>query len=182
MTLSWFTAHDVDALFELDNDPEVMRYINGGLPVDRSEVVEQLDYWLATYPMDGSFGFWKAEAKSTGQFIGWFHWRPQLGEDPSRPELGYRICRADWGEGLATEGSRALIDLGFRRSSVDCVYATTMAVNAASRRVMQKAGLRFVRAFVADWPVRIVGDELSDVEFEITRQQWDEEHEANGSD
>ena len=180
MTLSWFTEHDIDALVDLDSDPAVMQYINGGQPVDHTEVASNLDYWLASYSTDGSFGFWKAEAKSSGQFIGWFHFRPKLGESPTRPELGYRIRRADWGQGLATEGSRALIDMGFRRLAIDGVYAQTMAVNWASRRVMEKSGLRFVRTFVADWPVRIVGDELGDVEFAITRQQWEADWGANG--
>lgn len=182
MTLSWFTEHDVDALVDLDSDPEVMRYINGGQPVDHSEVASNLDYWLTTYSTDGSFGFWKAAAKSTGRFVGWFHFRPLLGESPTRPELGYRIRRTDWGKGLATEGSRALTDLGFRRLAIDDVYAKTMAVNLASRRVMEKAGLRFVRTFVADWPVRIVGDEFGGVEFAITRQQWEADRGATGSD
>ncbi|MEO7125325.1 MAG: GNAT family protein, partial [Nakamurella sp.] len=49
----------------------------------------------------------------------------------------------------------------------------TMAVNTASRRVMEKAGLRFVRTFDADWPVRIPGDEHGDVEYALTRQEWE---------
>jgi hypothetical protein len=47
-----------------------------------------------------------------------------------------------------------------------------MAVHSASRRVMEKAGLRFVRTFVADWPVRIEGDEHGDVEYALTFQEW----------
>jgi len=48
-----------------------------------------------------------------------------------------------------------------------------MAVNTASRRVMEKAGMRFVRTFHADWPVRIPGDEEGDVEYAIDRAQWE---------
>jgi len=51
--------------------------------------------------------------------------------------------------------------------------AETMAVNVASRRVMEKACLRFVRTFNADWPVRTPGDEEGDVEYAITRAQWE---------
>ena len=47
-----------------------------------------------------------------------------------------------------------------------------MAVNTGSRRVMEKSGLRFVRTFHADWPVRIPGDEHGDVEYSITRIEW----------
>ena len=181
MTLSWFRETDADLLFDLDNDPLVMRYINGGLPVEQTEVASQLSYWLTTYPADGRFGFWRADEKTTGQFVGWFHLRPRLGEDPSRPELGYRMCRAAWGKGLATEGSRALIDMGFRQLPVNQVYATTMAVNLASRRVMEKAGLRIERSFIADWPIRIVGDDVGGVEYAVTRPQWEQDQKVDES-
>jgi RimJ/RimL family protein N-acetyltransferase len=52
------------------------------------------------------------------------------------------------------------------------VHAEAMAVNTASRRVMEKAGLRHVRTFVADWPYPIEGDEHGDVEYAVTRQEW----------
>ena len=52
------------------------------------------------------------------------------------------------------------------------VRTETMTVNTASRRVMEKAGLRHVRTFFADWPDKIPGDELGDVEYAITRAEW----------
>ena len=48
-----------------------------------------------------------------------------------------------------------------------------MAVNIGSRRVMEKAGLRYIRTFDADWPVRIPGDEQGDVEYAISRAEWE---------
>jgi RimJ/RimL family protein N-acetyltransferase len=77
-----------------------------------------------------------------------------------------------WGQGYASEGSRALVDKAFRELGVDRVYAETMAVNTASRRVMEKAGLRYLRTFHADWPDRIPGDEHGDVEYALTRDEW----------
>ena len=47
-----------------------------------------------------------------------------------------------------------------------------MVVNAASRRVMEKAGLRFVRVFHEPWPDRIEGDEQGDVEYALTLDEW----------
>lgn len=52
------------------------------------------------------------------------------------------------------------------------VFATTMAVNLASRRVMEKCGLRFVRSFYLDWPEYIEGQEDGEVEYAITRSEW----------
>ena len=48
-----------------------------------------------------------------------------------------------------------------------------MVVNVASRRVMEKVGMRLVRTFHADWPVRIDGDEHGDVEYVVTRREWE---------
>jgi RimJ/RimL family protein N-acetyltransferase len=64
--------------------------------------------------------------------------------------------------------------MGFTTPRVSRVVAQTMAVNTGSRRVMEKAGMRLVRTFHADWPVRLPGDEEGDVEYAITRDEWDE--------
>jgi RimJ/RimL family protein N-acetyltransferase len=87
-------------------------------------------------------------------------------------ELGYRLRRDSWGKGYATEGSIALIRKGFTELGVHRVFAETMAVNVGSRRVMEKAGLRYVRTFHQDWPERIPGDEHGDVEYALTRAEW----------
>lgn len=77
--------------------------------------------------------------------------------------------KAAWGRGYATEGSRALIRKGFADLGVERVTANTMAVNAGSRRVMEKAGLSFLRSFTGDWPDAIPGSEHGEVEYELTR-------------
>ena len=178
LVLRRFTSDDFDLIVELDADPQVKRYIDNGAPVDRQEVAEMLEWWLGYYERGDGYGFWAAIEKSSGRFIGWFHLRPGHGAGPREPELGYRLRRDAWGHGYATEGSRALIDKAFAELGADRVYASTMAVNIASRRVMEKAGLRFVRTFHADWPVRIPGDEEGDVEYAIDRAQWEHDRSA----
>lgn len=174
LVLRQFTADDVELLFELDNDPQVMHYINGGLPVPREEITDEvLPAFLSYYDRFEGYGFWAAIEKASGRFLGWFHFRPGEGAGPLEPELGYRLHRFAWNEGYATEGSRALIEKGFTDLGVERVSAETMAVNTASRRVMEKAGMRHVRTFHADWPVRIPGDEEGDVEYAIDRTQWE---------
>ena len=176
LVLRKFTVDDLDLLIELDGDPQVMRFINNGSPVDRADVAEALDWWLGYYDRYDGYGFWAAIEKATSRFLGWFHFRPGEDAGPDEPELGYRLHRSAWGQGFATEGSCALIEKGFTELGVERVNASTMAVNVASRRVMEKAGLHFIRTFHADWPVRIPGDEAGGVEYAITRDQW----EANG--
>ena len=176
-----FTMDDADLLFELDNDPEVMRYVNGGVPVPREEIVHDfLPAFLSYYERFEGYGFWAAIEKPTRRFLGWFHFRPGEGAGPFEPELGYRLHRFAWNHGYATEGSRALIRKGFTELGVERVTAHAMAVNVASRRVMEKAGLRLVRTFHADWPVRIPGDEQGDVEYALDRRQWEADADAGG--
>ena len=175
MVLRRFADDDVDRLVELDSDPEVMRFITGGKPTSRDEIeTEILPHFLAYYERCPGFGFWAAIEKATGEFLGWFHFRPPKGGRTEEPELGYRLRRSAWGRGFATEGSRALIEKGFRELGVERVYAETMAVNMASRRVMEKAGLRLVRTFHQPWPHPIEGDEHGDVEYALTRKEWEE--------
>ena len=176
LTLRRFTTDDVDLLVELDSDPEVMFWITGGRTTSREEIeTDYLPAFLSYYERFDGYGFWAAIERSTGEFLGWFHFRPAPGHPDDEPELGYRLRRSTWGKGYATEGSIALIDRGFRDFGVRRVVAETMAVNTASRRVMEKAGMRLVRTFHQEWPDRIPGDEHGDVEYAITREEWAEQ-------
>ncbi len=171
LVLRELTAADLDDLVALDSDPAVMHYVTGGRATSRDEMRDDvLPYWLGFHERGEPFGFFAAIERATGRFLGWFHLRPQDGHDGV--ELGYRLHRRAWGRGYATEGSRALIDKAFAELGVDRVYAETMAVHVASRRVMEKAGLRYVRTFRADWPDGIPGDEHGDVEYALTRAEW----------
>jgi RimJ/RimL family protein N-acetyltransferase len=173
LTLRRFTAGDVDDLVELDSDPAVMLYINGGRPTPRDEIENDvLPAFLAYYERYAGYGFWAAVEKSTGEFVGWFHFRPAEGSPAGEVELGYRLRASAWGKGYATEGSRALIEKGFAELGVERVFATTMTVNVGSRRVMEKAGLKFVRTFHQPWPDYIEGQEEGDVEYALTRSDW----------
>jgi RimJ/RimL family protein N-acetyltransferase len=173
LRLRAFTSEDVENLLDLDADPEVVHYITGGAATPREEVVNEILPAFLRYPESPSgYGFWAAEEKATGAFLGWFHLRPHADDAPDEPELGYRLRREAWGMGYATEGSLALIDRAFGELGARRVYAETMVVHTASRRVMEKAGMELVRTFRADWPVRIPGDEEGDVEYAISRETW----------
>jgi RimJ/RimL family protein N-acetyltransferase len=173
LTLREFTPDDVENLVELDGDPEVMRYITGGLATPR-EVIEREEL-PAFMERSGGYGFWAAVEKASGEFIGWFHLRPREDGAVDEPELGYRLRRSAWGKGYATEGSRALIDRAFSELGARRVSADTLVVHTASRRVMEKAGLRYARTFRSDWPYKIDGDEEGDVEYALTRAEWEEQ-------
>ena len=177
LTLRRFTESDVDHLFALDDDAEVMRFINGGKPTSREEIENGiLPAFFSYYDRYEGYGFWAAIERTTGEFLGWFHLRPDEDAGDDEPELGYRLRRSAWGKGYATEGSRALVDKAFTELGARRVVASTMAVNTGSRRVMEKSGLRFVKTFHAEWPEVIDGSDEGDVEYALTRAEWEQQN------
>lgn len=174
---------DLDDLYALDNDPEVMRYINGGQSTPYDVVRDELlPVFLHRDARGDTYGFWAAQTRSQHAFIGWFSLRliDRMGR---RAALGYRLCRSFWGRGYATEGARALIAHGFADERLQGVVATTYEENCASRRVMEKVGMRYVRS------VRLTTDDLAsadtyhsgevevwdgdDVEYALERSAWE---------
>jgi RimJ/RimL family protein N-acetyltransferase len=134
---------DLGELTRLLTDPEVIRYIvlnEPFTPEDLADVsartVEQWEH--------NDFGPWVAIEKATGRWIG----RISLSEIPDWPgsdkiEVGWELHQEFWGRGLATEGGRAAVRYGFEVVGLARIMSATMAANAASRRVMDKCGLRF---------------------------------------
>jgi RimJ/RimL family protein N-acetyltransferase len=161
-----------------------MRFITGGVPTPREEIEnEVLPAFLRYYERFEGYGFWAAIEKPAGAFLGWFHFRPPEGAAPGEAELGYRLRKPAWGRGYATAGSLALTRKGFTEFGVQRVVAEAMAVNMASRRVMEKAGLTLVRTFHQSWPYAIDGDEQGDVEYALLKTDWEqqEQRDAGGS-
>ncbi len=191
LVLRRFTAADLDHLVALDSDPEVMRFLTGGMPTPR-EVIERdiLPRFLRSYERGDGYGCWAAIEKASGDFLGWFCFRPPEGAGPGEAALGYRLRRAAWGHGYGTEGARAIIRKGFTELGVRRVVASTYQDNRASRRVMEKAGLTLVRTSrltPADLAAQDTFDSTSqdlwdgdDVEYALTRADW-ERQEAAGA-
>jgi len=158
---------DLDEIVALHSDPEVMRYLGRVLP--RDELLAEALPRFQTTP--NGYGHWVAELRETGTFVGWFGFRLWHG-DESTMELGYRLARRYWGRGLATEGCRALIAKAFTAFGAGRVVAQTMAVNHASRRVMEKSGLRHVRTFHLYFDDPLPGTEEGEVEYALDRAEF----------
>ena len=150
----------------LERDPEVMRYLNGGKVGDLEQVDPEASYLM---PRGTEPHVWTACRTSGGAFVGWFCLWP---DSDSQAEIGYRLRREDWGQGLASEGASALIGWGFDRAGYEKIVATTMAVNHASRRVMEKSGMRYTRTEFVDFPDPIPGSEHGEVWYAVTRAGW----------
>ena len=181
LVLRQFTEDDVDNLFTLNSDPAVMRYLTGGRPTPRDEIRDQiLPFHIGVYARLDRLGTWAAEAAATGEFLGWFHFRPDRGSDDLTDiELGYRLIRSAWNKGYATEGSSALITTGFTKLGVERVFGHTMTVNTASRHVLEKSGLRLVRTIPYDGTYAIEGAEHGEVEYALTKPEWEARTEKN---
>jgi RimJ/RimL family protein N-acetyltransferase len=184
LALRRFTSAHAANLLSLDGDPQVMRFLTGttrSLAQIRDEVLPDLAGCHLRYP---GFGYWAAETRAGGEFVGWFglrpvtpadgaieHW-PDADGQTGVASLGYRLRRSAWGDGYATEGARALVRLAFTGLGLREVVATTMAVNTGSRRVLEKAGLRYARTVHLDWPDPLDGNEHGDVEYRLLRDEW----------
>ena len=172
LALRQFTEDDVANLFDLNNDPQVMRYITGGRPTPLEELRDEvIPFHLAVYERLDRLGTWAAESAAR-EFLGWFHFRPGPGADISNVDLSYRLRRSAWNKGYATEGSRALIRMGFTDLGVERVFGHTMTVNAASRRVLEKCGMTLVRTTPYEGPDVIEGSEHGEVEYALTKPEW----------
>lgn len=184
LVLRRFTVDDVDNLYDLDGDPAVMRFLNGGTPTPRDVIqYDILPRFLRYYERFAGYGFWAAVEKSSGAFLGWFCLHPTEESDPDNAELGYRLRKTAWGQGYGTEGARALIRKGFTDLGMRRVFATTYEDNVASQRVMEKAGLTLVRTY------RSTPDEIAaaatfvdtpgvvwdghDVEYALEKADWE---------
>lgn len=166
LTLSPCRPDDRADFMALELDPEVMRFLNGGHPVDHARNDPNATFLM---PRGTEPYVWTAHRKTGSAFVGWFCLSP---EGDNSAELGYRLRRNEWGQELASEGASALVDWGFRIGGYDRIVATTMAVNRRSRRVMEQIGMTHVRTDHVEWPDPIPGSEQGEVWYELTRQDW----------
>lgn len=137
---------DVDAIAEMNADPEVMRYIGDGRawPPDpdrvRARIARAQREWT-----EHRYGMMSVLLKETGEYAGWVTLTEPLFLPEILPavEIGWRFRRARWGHGYATEAARALLDHGLTEGDLDRVVSIRHVDNAQSKRVMEKLGLRF---------------------------------------
>jgi RimJ/RimL family protein N-acetyltransferase len=166
LTLRPCSPSDRADFIDLELDPEVMRFLNGGHAVDHEKIDPDATFLM---PRGTEPHVWTARRTTDGAFVGWFClWR----DSETQAELGYRLRRMDWGQGLASEGASALVDWGFRSAGYDKIVATTMTVNHASRRVLEKIGFNYARTVSVDWPDPFPGCEHGEVWYELMRSEW----------
>jgi RimJ/RimL family protein N-acetyltransferase len=131
------TMADLDACVAMDLDPNVHRFIYSQ-PPDPAERREQVRARIAAgWPASG--GIWVVEWRDAPDFLGWCGLFPL--EDSGLIEIGYRYVTSAWGQGIATEAARAVLDHGFRALAFDPIVGVTHPANGASQRVLAKIRL-----------------------------------------
>lgn len=159
----------------LDADPVVMHFVSGRSH-SRAEVERSHDRRMARGRQLDGLGFWVGFLRTEPDrpFVGWWILGPTTGPDqpdwrtPGLAELGYRLHTPFWRQGLATEGSAALLSHGFDDLGLRRVIAQAARDNVGSQGVMRSLGMTRTRSWV--------GEDGPEVEYEMTRHSWFSRH------
>lgn len=150
---------DAPLWFELDQDPEVMRFLNDGKPTTWEDLERHLvPRTTAFTDRAKGLGLWEVREKESGEYLGWVLVRHYRFDSPLREddnlELGWRLKRHCWGRGIATEAAGTLIEVFRRDPAIRVFSALADPANLASIGVMKKLGMRYIDARVHHTPMR----------------------------
>lgn len=150
---------DVDAIFAMRSDVEVMRFIRE--PQNRNESVSWVKLVSSRWETE-QIGFCAVIDKETDKFLGWCGiWKLK---ETDELEVGYAIEKKFWKKGYATEAAAECLRYAFEKLNADVIVAVALPANAASRRVMEKLGMRY------DYTGEFYGREL--VHYSITKEEF----------
>jgi RimJ/RimL family protein N-acetyltransferase len=132
-----FSAEDAPGLFQLNNDPEVNRYTGDVSFNDEGEALEFL-LGYGHCALHG-YGRWSVYLKGTGEYVGFCGLKYSL--EKGEVDLGFRILRRYWNQGLATEAAAEALRMGFELYGLERIVGRAMKDNRASHRVLEKLGM-----------------------------------------
>lgn len=136
------TNEDVDNIFLLDSNPEVMKYVGVPPTTEKGESARMLENIINQYQNNGT-GRLAVIEKETSQFIGWSGIKlltDEVNGFKNVYELGYRFLPEFWGKGYATESAMASLDLGFNQLNAEKIYAYADIDNQSSNHILTKLG------------------------------------------
>lgn len=131
---------DFDACLMMDRDPEVTQYISGPW---HDQIMHEafLKSRIETSFGEG-LGYWSIFTKQQ-QIVGWVMLIPYDGVGP-KTEIGWRLKKAAWGRGIASEAAQLIAEHVFSISNIDRIVADIDPQNLPSIRVAEKIGMRFI--------------------------------------
>lgn len=140
LRLRGWTDADRTPFAALNADPEVMRYFLAPLSSEASD--RAIDAFRASFATRG-FGNWAVERVDTGELVGFVGLSVPVRPLPCMPcvEIGWRLARAHWHQGFATEAARAALRFGFETLGLQEIVSFTTLTNAPSRAVMERLGM-----------------------------------------
>lgn len=164
---------DLAPFAALNADPLVMRYLLGRLTRQESDsfVRERIQPSFAAH----GFGLWAVERLDTAELIGFVGLAEETFPAPFTPavEVGWRLARAHWGHGFATEAARAAVDHGFSACGLTEVVSMTVPENRRSRAVMERLGMTRDPEDDFDHPLVPPGSPLvAHVLYRLPRERW----------
>jgi len=139
----WRNA-DFVAFRPIAQNPQVMRYIHNGEPWSDVRIREFISRQMKHAAQNG-FCFWKLQRKPDGRLIGLCGLQALPLGCRYEVEIGWWLTPRYWGRGLATEAASAALNAALKNLSVERIVAIAMPENHASRRIMQKIGMRYER-------------------------------------
>lgn len=140
LLLRQWRAEDRQPFSEMNADPEVMKYFPALLTREQSDLLADR---CQAFIEERGWGLWAVEAKAEGLFIGFVGLSIPVADLPFNPcvEIGWRLSRAAWGKGYATEAARAVLRVGFETFHLGEIVSFTSVINVKSRAVMERLGL-----------------------------------------
>jgi RimJ/RimL family protein N-acetyltransferase len=165
LLLRTFRTDDLPHYAALNADPEVMRYLGGPLGRDASD---QLAVWAQERHAREGTGLLAIERRQDGAFVGMCGLHCLHDWYPDDIEIGWRLARAHWGQGYASEAAAAWLDHGFNALGLPRVISVTDLPNQRSLAVMHRQGMQFDH--YAD--LEYEGDLFPAVVHAITADQW----------
>lgn len=135
-----FTLDDLPMLIEQRSDPEVNKFLGGTRLQNPESLAKRIRFYMSCYESHG-FGMCAMIWKPSGEMIGSAGLQPLDGTEEI--EVGYSMIKEYWGKGIGTEAARAWMGHGFRDHGLDRIVAVAHTGNWASRRIMEKLGMRF---------------------------------------
>ena len=139
LTLRAMSLDDLDDLFRVRTDPQVLRYL--GADADTREQVQKRIEVVLEGVREGKSIRWAITDRQSGAFLGsggFWRWDQRH----RRAEVGYDLAPEHWGKGLMTEAVGAMIRFGFDVMRLHTVEANIDPLNEASRRVLLKLGFK----------------------------------------
>jgi RimJ/RimL family protein N-acetyltransferase len=133
-------SSDREPFAQLNADPRVMEFFPKRLSREESDAM--VDRIESHFRAKG-FGLYAAELRSDGRFVGYVGLHTPTFEAHFTPcvEIGWRLASDVWGQGIATEGARAVVRHAFQELGLDEIMSFTVPANQRSIRIMQKLGM-----------------------------------------